>query len=269
MAWTRPLCVATLIALAMTHTPVIANEPTGSNLPDIYPQIACGEFTSLLVDDAPIISYEQIFHSEHDLDFISIHRLHPGPDDTPGQWLAITHRGEYDIIDVYQRVDAGWRLRLQWTSAGFFDDDGRYHRQSTLLTPSLLTLTTPGGDTFHLLHLSNRHPGTGAFRDDLVFHLQSEGRMDRVQIENPIEGYARLFEDQAFNHDVNESVWKGVQFDFTVSPPTFHFHIWQDGDGNCCPSAGQVRGTLGLNDDGGLVVTAATRLPPDPEHARE
>jgi hypothetical protein len=80
-----------------------------------------------------------------------------------------------------------------------------------------------------LLRLPVRLAGTGAFNEDLYF-LWQPGRWVEIDA-------------QAWKKDLRlpagHGLWKGVVVDPTAF--TARSSVWREGDGNCCPSGGEVR----------------------------
>ncbi|MFV2006617.1 MAG: HEAT repeat domain-containing protein [Longimicrobiales bacterium] len=90
-----------------------------------------------------------------------------------------------------------------------------------------------------LLHLQLRFLGTGQLREDVVYHVSSDGALHRVQLSAPGEHYLpALFP--------GEGIWKSPSLDFRADVMGFSFGIWREGDTNCCPSGGQVQGVFEL-----------------------
>ena len=57
-----------------------------------------------------------------------------------------------------------------------------------------------------------------------------------LEVEPAVEWYKRELKQ-------GEGVWKGTALSFSDDKIEFEFYIWNEGDANCCPTAGKVRGT--------------------------
>ena len=90
-----------------------------------------------------------------------------------------------------------------------------------------------------LLHLQLRYLGTGHFREDVVYHVSPDGALNRVQLSEPGERYLAALAP-------GEGIWKSPSFDLREDVMGFSFGIWREGDANCCPSGGRVRGVFEL-----------------------
>ena len=86
------------------------------------------------------------------------------------------------------------------------------------------------------LHIPMMQTGTGHFREDSFYHLGDRCELAEVNIEYASE----WFKDKL---NPGEGVWKGEMLLFDNDRLSYTFYIWNDGDGNCCPSAGKVTGT--------------------------
>jgi hypothetical protein len=89
------------------------------------------------------------------------------------------------------------------------------------------------------LHWMEREEGTGYEHADAVFRVESGGLR---QLETP-EGQLPVALAPG------EGVWKGVFETFEDDHLTFEFGIWKQGDANCCPTAGWVKGTYTIVGD--------------------
>lgn len=75
--------------------------------------------------------------------------------------------------------------------------------------------------------------GTGNYKKEWIFHIHSNGEINEVNfIVNPVVTKLEL--------NPKEGVWKPGSKYFK-NDSLYHIHyIWNEGDGNCCPSAGRV-----------------------------
>lgn len=86
----------------------------------------------------------------------------------------------------------------------------------------------------YFIHLMLRFSGTGYGHEDTFFWVAPDATLHETKFVNPIGQYQGL-------HD-GEGVWKGEMNTFQDDACTFWFGIWKEGDGNCCPSGGEVDG---------------------------
>lgn len=129
-----------------------------------------------------------------------------------------------DLLAVWRTEGDSLRHLLSWEAEGSasFDPPHSFTYQSVLL-----------------LHLQLRYPGTGQFREDVVYHVSPDGALHRVRLSTPGERYLAALSP-------GEGIWKSPSFDFYKDTMGFSFGIWRDGDANCCPSGGQVKGAFEL-----------------------
>lgn len=119
------------------------------------------------------------------------------------------------------------------------------------------------------VHVQLQYTGTGGIHEDFVFHLSPAGALEPVEFVDA----ATWFQPRLRK---GEGVWKGVFYAFADDTLPFQFSIWNDGDGNCCPTAGRVTGrytitavtpVAGASKDTyrwRLVPATFTRHPPEP-----
>jgi len=81
------------------------------------------------------------------------------------------------------------------------------------------------------LHLMAVYSGTGSQHSDEFFRVESGGL-------TPIKAPQGL----PLKLAAGEGVWKGFGETFRDQDLSFAFFIWKQGDGNCCPTAGLVKG---------------------------
>lgn len=129
-----------------------------------------------------------------------------------------------DVLSVWRSEGDSLRHILSWDAEGAagFDPPHSFTYQGALL-----------------LHLQLRYPGTGQFREDVVYHVSPAGALYRVPLSRPGERYLAALSP-------GEGVWKNPSFAFGEDAMGFSFGIWREGDTNCCPSGGQVRGVFEL-----------------------
>jgi HEAT repeat protein len=86
----------------------------------------------------------------------------------------------------------------------------------------------------YFIHLMLRFSGTGFMHNDTFLWIAPDATLYETKFVNPVEQYRGLRE--------GEGVWKGEFNQFHDDACTFRFGIWREGDGNCCPSGGEVEG---------------------------
>jgi hypothetical protein len=119
-------------------------------------------------------------------------------------------QGRYYLVKEYKTPEPGSHL-----SAGAFHYEGRAY-----------------------LHVMRGWIGTGNQYDDEFFRIESGGL---VKLTTP-KGLPLALAP-------GEGVWKGFVETFEDDQLEFEFGIWKDGDGNCCPTAGWVKGTYRIAGD--------------------
>jgi HEAT repeat protein len=90
----------------------------------------------------------------------------------------------------------------------------------------------------YFIHLMLRFSGTGFMHNDTFLWIAPDATLHETKFVNPVEQYRGLRQ--------GEGVWKGELNQFHDDACTFRFGIWKDGDGNCCPSGGEVTGQYKL-----------------------
>ena len=97
------------------------------------------------------------------------------------------------------------------------------------------------------IHITEVAHGTGHFTTEHIFHVAYDGRilLHPVNLISPVQTLSPQFNS-------GEGVWKGVHTELSDHGLFFEFYIWNEGDGNCCPTAGRVIGTykIVLEKDG-------------------
>ncbi len=158
-------------------------------------------------------------------------------------WIVTKHA---DIrVAVYSRQPGGYRLeRVFLGERGehtFFED------------PKWIYVTTEayGGKTSHQVKLfvvTEVWYGTANLTRHHVF-VEHKDRLIPVKWVSPVETLPWRFLE-------GQGVWKGIGMSSKAaaerpnSTLEFGFHIWNKGDGNCCPTGGSVSGELGLFERG-------------------
>jgi hypothetical protein len=129
------------------------------------------------------------------------------------------------VVHIWNPVGSGFRLLHEIVSANV-PTFARYEVEGFRFS----------GEYF--LHLAHVYSGTGYFHDDNFLWIAPDATLHSVKFSAPASEYSGLRE--------GEGVWKGEANDFHDDGATFEFCIWKDGDANCCPSAGRVKGIYKL-----------------------
>lgn len=129
-----------------------------------------------------------------------------------------------DLLAVWRTEGDSLRQLLSWEAEGLarFDPPHSFTYRGALL-----------------LHLQLRYPGTGHFREDVVYYVSPDGALHRVRLSPPGERYLAALSP-------GEGIWKSPSFDFRTDAMGFSFGIWRESDANCCPTGGHVRGAFEL-----------------------
>jgi len=172
----------------------------------------------------------------------------------PFELLAALHQGVDEPEAMTLWVGRGARYSLAHVVPGAEDPGvGR------LEAPTRFTLD---GEVF--VHVQLTVFGTGGIHEDAIFHLTRAGTLEVVELQDPATAFAPQLRP-------GEGVWKGTFYDFQDDDLRFEFQIWNAGDGNCCPTAGWVEGTLRVERVPGaesrlrLVTDVAVRHAPEPD----
>jgi HEAT repeat protein len=102
--------------------------------------------------------------------------------------------------------------------------------------PSVAAYEEPEGFRLsgeYFIHLMLLYSGTGFGHEDAFLWIGPDASLHKLKFVSPASQYA-LRE--------GEGVWKGEMNLFRDDEATFRFGIWRDGDGNCCPTGGEVKG---------------------------
>jgi len=93
------------------------------------------------------------------------------------------------------------------------------------------------GDNF--IHVTLVYSGTGHSVTESVFAIGSENTLAEVVFPNVVGVNVEL--------KPGEGVWKGVSTKLSDDKLEFEYYIWNEGDANCCPTAGSVTGTFKIS----------------------
>ncbi|MBL8174360.1 MAG: HEAT repeat domain-containing protein [Bryobacterales bacterium] len=146
--------------------------------------------------------------------------------------MATLHVGEERPSELrfYRLESKGWKMLRRMES--LVDGEGSYDK------PALFTVR---GQQF--VYVSMRISGTGAFHEDTIFWVTPQAEMEEVEFEPaPVAVSKKLAK--------GEGVWKGEVNTFEGTVMGFRLWIWKEGDGNCCPSGGEVTGSYQLTGRG-------------------
>jgi hypothetical protein len=89
------------------------------------------------------------------------------------------------------------------------------------------------------IHFTEIVYGTGHFITEKIYQILSSGEIKEVLFIPAPKSFKNLKK--------GEGIWKGEENLFSDKELSFIFWIWNDGDANCCPSAGEVSGNYILN----------------------
>lgn len=92
---------------------------------------------------------------------------------------------------------------------------------------------------YPFLHVRLLYSGTGGFAEENVFALNRDNSLEPVKMNTEAKIELRP----------GEGVWKGTMNRFSDSRLSFEYYIWNEGDANCCPTAGRVTGTYKLTKE--------------------
>ena len=93
------------------------------------------------------------------------------------------------------------------------------------------------GDIF--IHVTLLYSGTGHFVKESVFAIRSDNTLAEVAFPTVAGVKVQL--------KPGEGVWKGVSTRLSDDKLEFEYYIWNEGDANCCPTAGSVTGTFKIS----------------------
>ena len=116
---------------------------------------------------------------------------------------------------------------------------------SCFLKPVVIWASPTGEDRQQIIQITELIYGTGSYKEEHIFttssgkELAADLKLDEVELIPASESFKK-------NLAKGEGVWKGVDSTFTDDGLFFDFDIWKEGDANCCPSAGQIKGAYKL-----------------------
>jgi hypothetical protein len=90
-----------------------------------------------------------------------------------------------------------------------------------------------------IVRITERVEGTGAICIEHLFALGSDSDLKDVEFVSAPEAFAPHLRK-------GEGVWQGENNRFEDGRLVFTFHVWREGDANCCPTGGRVTGTYAL-----------------------
>jgi len=189
------------------------------------------------LDDLP--SPEENLNSmKHRLDPMLLPELPRCPDMASEPTCGLVELGQMDGADWF------WFFHERVGVAAFGElieqrDDGLLQRVWGLSTMSAFPMTAKRLelDAGTFLHIPVRYQGSGALREDRLFHW----RQDHWQ-----EIDTRQWMD-AIELPPCYGIWKGPRIDFEKL--SFVSGVWIEGDGNCCPSGGEIRIRLAIEGE--------------------
>ncbi len=152
--------------------------------------------------------------------------------------FVTVHEGQYkSLARIYVKEDKGYRLIKEiQTELSYFKE------------PQFIWYKLSDDDRLGLFHIVSVTQGTGYITTESLFNvtvIDNQVALQEIQF-TP----APQLLDDTLDKTKGEGVWKGPKSDFRADGLFFEFYIWQKGDGNCCPTAGYVKGEYKLENLG-------------------
>ena len=216
------LCLCSLAQDRLwTHAEIVADMANPLYTPDLHPDCKRTCKLKLMTEESP-------------------------PADPHLAWIVTKH-GDIRVA-VYSKQQGGYRLATvlladSQADTRFWDNPKWTH----VLTE------TYGGKTSRRVKLfcvTESWMGTGNFPRHHVF-VEQKDRLIPVKWVSPVETLPwRLREGQGVWKGIGMSAKAVIEGGYSNSTLGFGFAIWNKGDGNCCPTGGDVTGEFGLFDRG-------------------
>jgi hypothetical protein len=129
--------------------------------------------------------------------------------------------------------------------------------------PVVVWVPVNGTERRQLIQITEIQSGTGRYTREHVFEtIVMPVRVSRRAPGLDLKEVEFIPAAESFQAHLakGEGVWKGVTSRFTTDGLFFDFYIWNDGDANCCPTAGTVNGTYKVErqPDGRLRISMDT-----------
>lgn len=134
---------------------------------------------------------------------------------------------------------------------------------SSFQKPVVVWAPVNGAERRQLIQITEIQSGTGRYTQEHVFEtIVMPVRDSRRAPDLDLKEVELIPAAESFQAHLakGEGVWKGVTSRFTTAGLFFDFYIWNDGDANCCPTAGAVNGTYKVErqPDGRLRISMDT-----------
>jgi HEAT repeat protein len=146
------------------------------------------------------------------------------------QLLVTLHRGKdrTDRVSIWKQVgDKYQRLKLMESpdesGIASFDEINPFRYQG-----------------YPFLQIRLLYSGTGGFVEENIFAINVDNTLTPVKMTDPVSKIALK---------PNEGVWKGIGSEFSDDKLEFGYYIWNEGDANCCPTAGKITGTYKMTKE--------------------
>jgi len=148
------------------------------------------------------------------------------------EMFVTLHRGKErpDRLAVWQRVESKFRNVLtleaeEGPEFSYFDQVTSFHYK---------------GNQF--IHVPLIYTGTGHIRKDRIYCILPDLALQEIAFQPAPQGFLSHLKK-------GEGIWKGENDIFSDERLAFEFYIWNEGDANCCPTAGRVTGTYKIVGD--------------------
>jgi hypothetical protein len=198
------------------------------SLDDILKPIMYSDESSIVME----LKWKIIFTSKSNDEFLV--SIHGGGKNYNAPFTASIYKKN---IDGYKQIR-------------YFETNG----DGLFLEPNhFLFQSSNSADTVEIIHFSELTYGTGNFIKEHMFSISSTGELSEVEFMPAPKSYKDKLKK-------GEGIWKGEMNQFSDNGLSFTFHIWNDNDANCCPTAGKVTGSYTIEkiDDNKFKIEASS-----------
>jgi hypothetical protein len=148
------------------------------------------------------------------------------------QLYVTMHKGKDrpDLLRIWRNTDDKYAIVQEMTaenSLAYFDQ------------VAVFNYNVVGDQREQFIHIPLIYSGTGHYRDDTIYCILPDLSLQKVDFEPGC----------AVKLQPGEGVRKGETLFLSSNKLEFEFYIWKEGDANCCPSAGRVKGTYKIVGD--------------------
>jgi HEAT repeat protein/uncharacterized protein YecT (DUF1311 family) len=146
------------------------------------------------------------------------------------------HKGKDrpDLLRIWRKTDDRYAIAKEMTAG---ENDGAYFDQVSAFS---YNITRDQREQF--IHVPLIFSGTGHYREDTIYCILPDLSLQEIVIEPAPDWFADKLKP-------GEGVWKGEILSLSSDKLEFEFYIWNEGDANCCPTAGRVKGTYKIVGD--------------------